>query len=139
MKIPLIILCGIVLFVVLEKVINQISIKSKCKNSIKGKLIGTDDSFMGTGGSAAESHYYAIYYPIYEYIVNGIAYWAQLKKYSKNQSTFAKTVKVLYDPEEPENCFINNVPGHIISRYNKDEYDKNSGGKNLTTDYKWRP
>ena len=139
MKIPLIILCGIVLFVVLEKVINQISIKSKCKNSIEGKLIGTDDSFMGTGGSAAESQYYAIYYPIYEYIVKGIAYWAQLNKYSKNQSTFAKTVKVLYDSEEPENCFINNVPGHIISRYNKDEYDKNSGGKNLTTDYKWRP
>ncbi len=139
MKIPLIILCGIVLFIVLEKVINQISIKSKCKNSIEGKLIGTDDSFMGTGGSAAESSYYTIYYPIYEYIVNGIAYWAQLNKYSKNQSTIAKTVKVLYDPEEPENCFINNVPGHIISRYNKDEYDKNSGGKNLTTDYKWRP
>ena len=40
MKIPLIILCGIVLFVVLEKVINQISIKSKCKNSTDGKLIG---------------------------------------------------------------------------------------------------
>ena len=139
MKIPLIILCGIVLFVVLEKVINQISIKSKCKNSAEGKLIGTDDSFMATGGSAGESHYYAIYYPIYEYIVNGIAYWAQLIKYSKNQSAFAKTVKVLYDPEEPENCFINNVPGHIISRYNKDEYDKNNGGKNLTSDYKWRP
>ena len=139
MKIPLIILCGIVLFVVLEKVINQISIKSKCKNSIEGKLIGTDDNFMGMGGSATTSHYYAIYYPIYEYIVNGIAYWAQLKKYSRNQTAFAKTVKVFYDPEEPEKCFINNIPGHIISRYNKEEYDKNNGGKNLTTDYKWRP
>ena len=139
MKIPLILLCGIVLLVLLEKVINQISIRSKCKNRTEGTLIGMDDSFMGMGGSPGESHYYAIYYPIYEYIVDGISYWAQLKKYNKKASSFAKTVSVLYDPEEPEKCFINNTPGHIISRYNKEEYDKNNGGKNLTMDYKWRP
>ena len=139
MKIPLIILGGIVLFILLEKVFNQITIKSKCKNKAEGNLIGMDDSFMGMGASPGSSHYYAVYYPIYEYIVDGISYWAQLKKYSKNASAFAKKVCVLYDPEDPEKCFINNTPGHIISRYNKEEYDKNNGGKNLTLDYKWRP
>ena len=139
MKIPLIILCGIILFILLEKVFNKLSIRSKCKNSTDGKLIGMDDSFMGMGGSPGSSHYYAIYYPIYEYIVDGIAYWAQLKKYNRNPTTFVKNVNVLYDPEDPEKCFINNVQGYIISRYNKEEYDKNNGGKNLTLDYKWRP
>jgi len=139
MNIPLIIVCVIVLLILFEKVFTRISDKSKCNNKTEGKLIGTEDSFMGNGGTAAESHYYAIYYPIYEYIVDGIAYWAQLNKYSKNPSRFSKKVIVFYDPEDPEKCFINNVQGHIISKYNKEEYDKNSGGKNLTMDYKWRP
>ena len=139
MQIPLIILCGIVLFVLLVKVFNQISIRSKCKTNAEGRLIGTDDNFMGMGGAPGTSHYYAIYYPIYEYIVDGIAYWAQLKKYSRNATAFSKNVNVLYNPEDPEKCFINNIPGHIISRYNKEEYDKNNGGKNLTVDYRWRP
>ena len=68
MKIPLIILCGIVLFVVLKKVINQISIKSKCKNNTEGKLIGTDDSFMGT--EMADSIPEAIL------AINGSGYWS---------------------------------------------------------------
>ena len=139
MKVPLIIVGAIVLFILLDKVINQISIKSKCKSKAEGTLIGMDDSFMGMGASPGSSHYYAVYYPIYEYIVDGISYWAQLKRFSRKATLFAKTVSVLYDPEEPEHCFINNVPGHIVSRYNKEEYDKNKGGKNLTTDYKWRP
>ena len=88
MKIPLIILCGIVLFILLEKVFNQIFIKSKCKSKTEGTLIGMDDSFMGMGAAPGSSHYYAVYYPIYEYIVDGISYWAQLKKYSRNAATF---------------------------------------------------
>ena len=139
MKVPVIILCGIVLLILLGKVIEQLSIKSKCKSKTEGNLIGMDDSFMSNGGAPGESQFYAIYYPIYEYIVDGIAYWAQLNKYNKNAAQFAKKVSVFYDPEDPEKCFINNVPGHIISRYNKEEYDKNNGGKNLTLDYKWRP
>jgi hypothetical protein len=139
MNLPLIILCGIVFLALAAKVYNQLSIKSRCKNSTEGKLIGNDDSFMGMGASPGSSHYYAIYYPIYEYLVDGIAYWAQLKKYNRKLTSFAKTVNVLYDPEDPEKCFINNVPGHIVARYNKAEYDKNNGGKNLTLDYKWRP
>lgn len=123
----------------IAKVIGQQTVKSKCKSSAEGKLIGMDDSFVGMGGSPGTSSYHAIYYPIYEYIVNGMAYWAQLNKYRANPSSFAKVVSVSYDPENPDICFINNVQGKIISTYNKTEYDMNSGGKNLTADYKWRP
>ena len=139
MKVLPVILLVLAVAWLVAKAVNQRSMRLKCKNSAEGKLIGMDDSFVGMGSSPGTSNYSAIYYPIYEYVVNGMAYWAQLNKYRKNPSTFAKVVTVFYDPDDPDICFINKEKGKIISTYNKDEYDMNSGGKNLTADYKWRP
>lgn len=57
MNLPLIILCGIVFFIFLGKVFTQISIKSKCKNSTDGKLIGMDEYDKNNGGKNLTSDY----------------------------------------------------------------------------------
>ena len=128
---------ALVVFVV--GAISRSSVKSRCTASTEGKLADTDSSAEGTGGSIGGAVYYAIYFPIYEYVVDGMAYWAKLDRRSSNPVGFAKEVTVMYDPVRPEICYIDGLPGKIVSTYNKDEYVKNSGGTNLTSDYKWRP
>ncbi len=129
----------LVLVIAVVNAISRSSVKSRCTACADGKLVDTDSSAEGTGGSIGGAVYYAIYFPIYEYVVDGIAYWAKIDRKSPNPVGFEENVQVKYDPGNPEICFIDGLQGKVVSRYNKDEYDKNSGGANLTSDYKWRP
>ncbi|MCR5728630.1 MAG: DUF3592 domain-containing protein [Lachnospiraceae bacterium] len=139
MKILFIILLGLAAIFLITKLVQRKTEKLKCNSVTQGKLIGNDVQYTSSGGQPGSYIFYAIYYPIYEYEVNGEAYQIQLSKYSKNVSSFDENVDVYYNPEDPEICFIKDVKGKIVSKYDKDEYEKNSGGTNLTSDYKWRP
>ena len=139
MRVLLISLPVLTIVIMVVRAISHSSLKSQCTASTEGKLIDVDYHVQGTGGSIGRAVYNAIYYPVYEYVVEGIAYWAQIDRYSKNPGAFEKKVSVSYNPGRPEICCIDGFEGKNVSIYNKDEYDKNSGGKNLTADYKWRP
>ena len=130
------VLAIIMLFV---RAISQSFVKSQCTASTEGKLTDVDSSAKATGGSLGSAIYTAIYFPIYEYVVDGMAYWAQLDTPRPNPVAFEKNVKVLYNPSKPEICYIDGQRGKIVSTYDKVEYDKNSNGLNRTSDYKWRP
>ena len=139
MRVLLISLPVLSIVILVVNAIARSSLKSQCTASTEGKLVNVDYNVEGSGGSLGRAVYNAIYYPVYEYVVEGMAYWAQLDRYSRNPGAFEKTVNVSYNPVRPELCYIDGFEGKNISTYNKDEYDKNSGGKNLTSDYKWRP
>ena len=130
------VLAAVVIFV---RAVSQNYVRSRCTETAEGKLIDMDTSAEGTGGSIGGAVYNAIYFPIYEYVVNGIAYWARFDRKSRNPGAFEKSVSVQYNPNDPEICFVKGLQGKVIARYDKNEYDKKSGGVNLTSDYKWRP
>ena len=139
MRAILIVIPVLAFVILVVRAISRNYVKSQCTAETEGKFTGVDSSAEATGSGIGSSAYFAIYFPIYEYVVDGIAYWAQLDRKSSNPVGFEETVKVLYNPDHHEICYIGGLPGKIVSTYNKEEYDKNSAGDNLTSDYKWRP
>ena len=112
----------VALIVVVVGAISRSSVKARCTAGTGGTLVDTDSSAEGTGGGIGRAVYYAIYFPIYEYVVDGMAYWAKIDMRSSNPVGFAKTVTVMYDPVRPEICYIDGLQGKIVSTYDKDEY-----------------
>ena len=110
------------------------SLKSQCDRTTKGSFISSDASVEVDGRFG-----HAVYFPIYEYVVNGIAYWAKIESPGPNPVSFATEVEVRYNHANPEMCFVGECRGNIISQYNKEEYDRGGNGDNVSSDYKWRP
>ena len=125
--------------ILIVRAIVKSSVRSQCTASTEGRLVNVDNGVEASSVGMGTTVCNTVYYPVYEYVIDGMAYWAQLDIHSPNPDAFEKSVSVLYNPARYDMCYINGLQGKIVSTYDKDEYDKNSGGKNLTSDYKWRP